>query len=81
MGAAPVTTAPAAAAVFPVVRVRGIPFDCTENDLYDFFQGLEPLDVLICRHMGRLTGDAFVLFPGPMLVRSSPSLPPSLCPR
>jgi len=81
MGAAPVTTAPAAAAVFPVVRVRGIPFDCTENDLYDFFQGLEPLDVLICRHMGRLTGDAFVLFPGPMLVRISPSLPPSLCPR
>jgi hypothetical protein len=76
MSAAPATTAAAAAAVFPVVRVRGIPFDCTENDVYDFFQGLEPLDVLICRHMGRLTGDAFVLFPGHMLVRipSSPDL-------
>ncbi|KAH0880064.1 hypothetical protein HID58_067458, partial [Brassica napus] len=32
--------------VFPVVRLRGLPFDCAELDVVEFFRGLDVVDVL-----------------------------------
>lgn len=52
--------------VFPVVRLRGLPFNANEFDILDFFQGLDPVDVLIVRREGRTTGEAYVLFGSPM---------------
>jgi hypothetical protein len=48
--------------VFPVVRLRGLPFNANDFDILEFFQGLEPVDVLIVRRDGRTTGEAYVLF-------------------
>ncbi|KAL0435385.1 UNVERIFIED_CONTAM: RNA-binding protein sym-2 [Sesamum radiatum] len=31
---------------FPVVRLRGLPFDCAEAEIVDFFHGLDVIDVL-----------------------------------
>lgn len=47
---------------FPVVRLRGLPFTATEYDIYEFFQGLEPVDVVLVRRDSRNTGEAYVLF-------------------
>ena len=55
--------------VFPVVRLRGLPFNAVEFDILEFFQGLDPVDVLIVRRDGRTTGEAYVLFANPMQVR------------
>ena len=52
--------------VFPVVRLRGLPFNANDFDILEFFQGLEPVDVLIVRRDGRTTGEAYVLFGNPM---------------
>jgi len=52
--------------VFPVVRLRGLPFNAGEFDILEFFQGLDPVDVLIVRRDGRATGEAYVLFANPM---------------
>uniref|UniRef100_A0A7S0SMT5 RRM domain-containing protein n=1 Tax=Mantoniella antarctica TaxID=81844 RepID=A0A7S0SMT5_9CHLO len=52
--------------VFPVVRLRGLPFNANDFDIYEFFQGLEPVDVLIVRRDGRTTGEAYVLFGNPL---------------
>jgi len=51
---------------FPVVRLRGLPFNAVEFDILEFFQGLDPVDVLIVRRDGRTTGEAYVLFANPM---------------
>ncbi|GFS39396.1 RNA-binding (RRM/RBD/RNP motifs) family protein [Actinidia rufa] len=32
---------------FPVVRLRGLPFNCTDIDIFKFFAGLELVDVLL----------------------------------
>ncbi|XP_043530409.1 G-rich sequence factor 1 [Chiloscyllium plagiosum] len=48
-----------------VVRLRGLPFSCTVEDITQFFAGLEIVEdgVTITRdHRGRNTGDAFVQF-------------------
>lgn len=52
--------------VFPVVRLRGLPFNANDFDILEFFQGLDPVDVLIVRRDGRTTGEAYVLFGNPM---------------
>ncbi|CAA6667326.1 unnamed protein product [Spirodela intermedia] len=44
---------------FPVVRLRGLPFDCTELDIHEFFQGLDIVDVLFVHKNGRFSGEAF----------------------
>ena len=46
---------------FPCVRLKGLPFDATLEDILVFFQGLLLLDVLM---VGQ--GEAFVLFANPM---------------
>lgn len=46
----------------PAVRLRGLPFDCSEKDIYDFFLGFDVLDVLLVSRRGRFSGEAFVLF-------------------
>ncbi|EEH58249.1 uncharacterized protein MICPUCDRAFT_16657 [Micromonas pusilla CCMP1545] len=54
--------------VFPVVRLRGLPFNASEYDVQEFFQGLEPVDVLIVRRDGRATGEAYVVLANQMLM-------------
>ncbi|KAL4577782.1 hypothetical protein LXL04_013895 [Taraxacum kok-saghyz] len=51
---------------FPVVRLRGLPFNCTDTDIFKFFSGLEILDVLLVNKSGRFSGEAFVVFTRPM---------------
>eukprot|EP00262_Sarcandra_glabra_P006554 TRINITY_DN18894_c0_g1_i1.p1 TRINITY_DN18894_c0_g1~~TRINITY_DN18894_c0_g1_i1.p1 ORF type:complete len:262 (+),score=43.69 TRINITY_DN18894_c0_g1_i1:178-963(+) len=51
---------------FPVVRLRGLPFNCTDLDVFKFFAGLDVVDVLLVNKNGRFSGEAFVVFAGPM---------------
>ncbi|OMO71409.1 hypothetical protein CCACVL1_18230 [Corchorus capsularis] len=53
---------------FPVVRLRGLPFDCTDIDIFKFFAGLDIVDVLLVNKNGRFSGEAYVLFSGSMQV-------------
>lgn len=53
---------------FPVVRLRGLPFDCTEGDINDFFHGLDVIDVLFVHKGGKFTGEAFCLLSYPLQV-------------
>ncbi|XP_061751856.1 G-rich sequence factor 1 [Nerophis ophidion] len=48
-----------------VVRIRGIPFSCTEKDIVLFFSGLDIVEngiTMIKNRRGRNTGEAFVRF-------------------
>ncbi|OZC05910.1 hypothetical protein X798_07111 [Onchocerca flexuosa] len=46
-----------------VVRLRGIPFSATVDDVKEFFSGLEVADVVIDKELGgRPSGEAFVRF-------------------
>ncbi|KAL5713805.1 hypothetical protein ACHQM5_015850 [Ranunculus cassubicifolius] len=47
---------------FPVVRLRGLPFNCSDVDIFKFFSGLDVIDVLLVNKNGRFTGDAFAVF-------------------
>ena len=47
---------------FPVVRLRGLPFNAGELDVLEFFAGLEAVDALVVRRDGRTTGEAYVVF-------------------
>lgn len=53
---------------FPVVRLRGLPFNCTDIDICKFFAGLDIVDVLLVNKNGRFSGEAFVVFAGPIQV-------------
>eukprot|EP00262_Sarcandra_glabra_P020230 TRINITY_DN7963_c0_g1_i1.p1 TRINITY_DN7963_c0_g1~~TRINITY_DN7963_c0_g1_i1.p1 ORF type:complete len:254 (-),score=44.77 TRINITY_DN7963_c0_g1_i1:17-778(-) len=53
---------------FPVVRLRGLPFDCSEGDVAEFFHGLDVVDVLLVHKMGRFNGEAFCIFGYPLQV-------------
>ncbi|KAI3704471.1 hypothetical protein L1987_74692 [Smallanthus sonchifolius] len=55
-----------APATFPVVRLRGLPFDCTDVDVFKFFTGLEIVDLLLVNKGGRFSGEAFVVFSRPV---------------
>lgn len=44
---------------FPVVRLRGLPFDCTETDIVEFFHGLDIVDVLFLHKHGKFAGEGF----------------------
>lgn len=52
----------------PVVRLRGLPFNCSDNDVFDFFAGLDVVDVLFVRKNGRFSGEAYVVFGAPIQV-------------
>lgn len=48
-----------------VVRLRGLPYSCTEGDLIQFFSGLEIVEdgvTIILNRRGRSSGEAFVEF-------------------
>ncbi|XP_028992614.1 G-rich sequence factor 1 isoform X2 [Betta splendens] len=48
-----------------VVRLRGLPFTCTEDDVAHFFSGLDIVEngvTIVTDHRGRRSGDAFVQF-------------------
>ncbi|CAI9780854.1 unnamed protein product [Fraxinus pennsylvanica] len=51
---------------FPVVRVRGLPFNCSDVDIFKFFAGLDIVDVFLVNKDGRFSGEGFVVFAGPM---------------
>ncbi|CAM6127029.1 unnamed protein product [Calypogeia fissa] len=55
---------------FPVVRLRGLPFNSNEGDVCEFFAGLDVVDVLLVERnkQGRFSGDAFVVFGAPTQV-------------
>ncbi|XP_035549199.1 heterogeneous nuclear ribonucleoprotein H2-like isoform X2 [Juglans regia] len=53
---------------FPVVRLRGLPFNCTDIEIFKFFAGLDIVDVLLVNKNGRFSGEAFVVFAGSMQV-------------
>ncbi|CAA6663151.1 unnamed protein product [Spirodela intermedia] len=55
-----------AAYSFPIVRLRGLPFNCTDLDIYRFFSGLDVVDCLLTNKSGRFSGEAFVLFAAPV---------------
>ncbi|KAI7812926.1 G-rich sequence factor 1 [Triplophysa rosa] len=48
-----------------VIRLRGLPFSCTEKDVIQFFSGLQIVEdgvTIILNRKGRNSGDAFVQF-------------------
>ncbi|KAF9587838.1 hypothetical protein IFM89_005842 [Coptis chinensis] len=45
---------------FSVVRLRGLPFDCTEPDIIEFFSGLDIVDILLVNKDGRAIADSFL---------------------
>ncbi|KAH6797029.1 RNA-binding family protein [Perilla frutescens var. hirtella] len=47
---------------FPLVRLRGLPFNCTDVDIFKFFAGLDIVDVFLVNKDGRFSGEAFVVF-------------------
>ncbi|KAJ8498920.1 hypothetical protein OPV22_009472 [Ensete ventricosum] len=51
---------------FPVVRLRGLPFNCDDLDICKFFGGLDIVDCLLVNKNGRFSGEAFVVLPSPM---------------
>lgn len=53
---------------FPVVRLRGLPFDCRESDVHEFFATLDIVDVLLVHKRGRFSGEAYVVFGAPLQV-------------
>ncbi|CAM8916686.1 unnamed protein product [Rhodiola kirilowii] len=53
---------------FPVIRIRGLPFYCTEDDVASFFYGLDVVDVLLVHKNGRFTGEAYCVFGYPLQV-------------
>ncbi|KAK1440516.1 hypothetical protein QVD17_06344 [Tagetes erecta] len=53
-------------ATFSGVRLRGLPFSCTDIDIFKFFYGLEIVDVLLVNKGGMFSGEAFVVFSRPV---------------
>ncbi|CAN1158256.1 Heterogeneous nuclear ribonucleoprotein F [Linum perenne] len=53
---------------FPVVRLRGLPFDCTDTDVAEFFQGLNIVDILFVHKGGKFSGEAFCVLGFPLQV-------------
>lgn len=51
---------------FPVVRLRGLPFNCTDMDILKFLAGLDVVDCLLVNKNGRFSGEAYVVLASPM---------------
>ncbi|KAL3850125.1 hypothetical protein ACJIZ3_012007 [Penstemon smallii] len=53
---------------FPVVRLRGLPFDCEEAEVVDFFHGLDVIDVLFVHKGGKFIGEAYCVLGYPLQI-------------
>uniref|UniRef100_A0A7S0S406 RRM domain-containing protein n=1 Tax=Chlamydomonas leiostraca TaxID=1034604 RepID=A0A7S0S406_9CHLO len=53
--------------MFPCVKLRGLPFDVSDDDIR-MFLGCEPIDVVLVKRDGRLTGEAYVVLSNGMHV-------------
>ncbi|KAK8952595.1 hypothetical protein KSP39_PZI004728 [Platanthera zijinensis] len=53
---------------FPVVRLRGLPFNCDDLEVFKFFTGLSVVDCLLVNKDGRFSGEAYVVFSSPIQV-------------
>ncbi|XP_019164218.1 PREDICTED: heterogeneous nuclear ribonucleoprotein F-like isoform X1 [Ipomoea nil] len=53
---------------FPVVRLRGLPFGCTEGEIVEFLHGLDVVDVLLVHKGGKFTGEAYCVLGYPLQV-------------
>ncbi|CAL5426134.1 unnamed protein product [Camellia sinensis] len=53
---------------FPIVRLQGLPFDCSEADIEEFFHGLDIVDVLFVHKNGKFTGEAYCVLAYPLQV-------------
>ncbi|XAR62335.1 hypothetical protein NMG60_11017059 [Bertholletia excelsa] len=53
---------------FPVVRLRGLPYDCSEADIAEFFHGLDIIDILFVHKNGKFTGEAYCVLAYPLQV-------------
>ncbi|GAB4856037.1 hypothetical protein Ancab_024676 [Ancistrocladus abbreviatus] len=53
---------------FPIVRLRGLPFDCSEADIAEFLHGLDIVDVLFVHKGGRFSGEAYCVLGYPLQV-------------
>eukprot|EP00798_Chlamydomonas_sp_ICE-L_P017038 gene17038-23330_t len=51
--------------IFPSVKLRGLPFDVTEDDIR-MFLGCEPVDILMVKRDGRLSGEAHIVLTSAM---------------
>ncbi|GAB4835223.1 hypothetical protein Ancab_000132 [Ancistrocladus abbreviatus] len=56
---------------FPIIRLRGLPFDCTEADIAEFLHGLDIVDVLFVHKGGRFSGDAYCVLGYPFKNRQN----------
>lgn len=59
------------------LRMRGLPFSATRQEILEFFQDFEPLEdsvCLTCRSDGRATGEAYVAFNSPDDAKKAMSL-------
>lgn len=45
-----------------VARLRGLPFQATDDDIKEFFTGFNVVHIHVCRRNGRATGEAYVQF-------------------
>ncbi|XP_005304175.2 G-rich sequence factor 1 [Chrysemys picta bellii] len=56
-----------------VVRLRGLPYNCTEADVAEFFAGLDIVEMtFVMDHRGRRkTGEAFVQFAAPQMANQA----------
>eukprot|EP01025_Chloroclados_australasicus_P032625 TRINITY_DN3305_c0_g1_i2.p1 TRINITY_DN3305_c0_g1~~TRINITY_DN3305_c0_g1_i2.p1 ORF type:complete len:299 (+),score=28.25 TRINITY_DN3305_c0_g1_i2:108-899(+) len=54
---------------FPCIKLRGLPFECTEREICEFLAA-DPIDILMVRRGGRFSGEAFVLLDGSHLVET-----------
>ncbi|GMH32181.1 hypothetical protein BSKO_00015 [Bryopsis sp. KO-2023] len=53
--------------VFPCVRLRGLPFHVSEDEIRLFLGG-ETVDILMVKREGRFSGEAYVVLASPMAV-------------
>lgn len=53
---------------FPVVRLRGLPFDCSEGDIAEFLHGIDIVDILLVHKDGKFTGEAFCVLAYPLQI-------------
>ncbi|XP_067413130.1 G-rich sequence factor 1 isoform X2 [Emydura macquarii macquarii] len=56
-----------------VVRLRGLPYSCTEEDILEFFAGLDVVEITFVMDQGgrRKSGEAFVQFAAPEMANQA----------